>query len=88
MKLSADMASFFLKNGSNKENIFNLIDTNSIDSRQNKVGTYDVFFLILIIVQKSPKVRCLSYQINLANKLIWLEETDTKLVALLGNASI
>ena len=59
---SPDMARFF-KNGANKENLFNLIETAFIQDKV-RLGRR-CFSLILIIVQRSPKVRCLKYQNNL-----------------------
>ena len=56
------MARFF-KNSANKENLFNLIETAFIQDKV-RLGRR-CFSLILIIVQRSPKVRCLKYQNNL-----------------------
>ena len=82
MKLPAYMASF-LKNGSNKENLFNLTERAFIQDKV-KLGSKTMFFSITNQCSKITQ----SEMSIIPDKFIDNEEAHTKLVVLIGNASI
>ena len=83
MKLPADMTSF-LKNGSNKENLFNLIKKTAFIQDKVKLESKTMFLSNTNYFSKITQ----SEMSIIPDKSSDHEEADTKLVALIGNASI
>ena len=83
MKLPADMTSF-LKNGSNKENLFNLIKKTAFIQDKVKLESKTMFLSNTNYFSKITQ----SEMSIIPDKSSDHEEADTKLVALIRKASI